>query len=94
MRPNVSRSLTLFIFDGDFEPGSDIDITLIAININIHKLNKIKNDLDELNLPYTFDISLLSEIENSDLRDHIERVGIIFYSKTCSATRVFRNDIC
>jgi predicted nucleotidyltransferase len=66
---------------GNFKPGSDIDLTLISKNIDFHKLNQIKNNLDELNLPYSIDLSLLSDIENQELVDHINRVGIIFYSK-------------
>jgi hypothetical protein len=32
-------------------------------------------------LPYTFDISISSEITQADLLDHIRRVGVVFYEK-------------
>jgi predicted nucleotidyltransferase len=67
---------------GTFKPGSDIDLTLISTHIDFNRLNIIKTSLDELNLPYTFDLSLQEEIENKNLLDHIQRVGIVFYVKS------------
>jgi predicted nucleotidyltransferase len=66
---------------GDFKRGSDIDLTLKGENINLSILNKIDIELDDLLLPYTFDLSIFSHIDNPDLVDHIHRVGKIFYSK-------------
>ncbi len=66
---------------GTFKPGSDIDLTLKGDGLNLKLLNKIGLDLDELLLPYIFDISIYSHITNKDLLDHIERVGLVFYRK-------------
>ena len=33
-------------------------------------------NLDDLNLPWKIDLSLYGQIENKDLLDHIDRVGI------------------
>ena len=66
---------------GTFKPGSDIDLTLKGDDLNLKVLNKIGLDLDELLLPYIFDISIYSHITNKDLLDHIERVGLVFYRK-------------
>ena len=66
---------------GNFRNGSDIDLTLIGCDLDIKTLFKIDNDLDELLLPYKFDLSIFSKIENPDLIDHIKRIGIIFYKK-------------
>lgn len=66
---------------GNYRNGSDIDIALIAKEINLEELNKIENEIDDLLLPYFFDISDLAKISNSDLIDHINRVGQVFYSK-------------
>jgi len=66
---------------GTFKPGSDIDLTLKGDDLNLKVLNKIGLDLDELLLPYIFDISIYSHITNKDLLDHIERVGLVFYKK-------------
>ena len=66
---------------GNYSNGSDIDITLTGNGLTIPLINKIENDLDDLYLPYTFDISILSHIKNKKLIDHIKRVGIEFYVK-------------
>ena len=66
---------------GNFKPGSDIDLTLIGRGLNLTVLNKISLELDDLLLPYTFDLSLYHHIKQPDLIDHIQRVGKLFYSK-------------
>ncbi len=66
---------------GTYENGSDINLVLIGTDIDITTVYKIEDKLDDLLLPYTFDISLLSNIDNKNLLDHIERVGKPFYVK-------------
>lgn len=66
---------------GNYRNGSDIDIALIAKEISLEELNKIENEIDDLLLPYFFDISDFAKISNSDLINHINRVGQVFYSK-------------
>ncbi len=61
---------------GNFKPGSDIDLTLVAPQMNLSELLKIENELDDLLLPYKIDLSLIHHIDNQDLLDHISRVGI------------------
>ena len=65
---------------GNYRPGSDIDLTLKGRGINLEQLNAISNDLDDLLLPYTFDLSIFHHITNRELLGHIERVGKVFYS--------------
>ena len=65
---------------GNYKRGSDIDLTLVGEKLNLSKLAKISNELDELSLPYTFDFSIYDQIKNIELLDHIKRVGKIFYS--------------
>lgn len=64
---------------GNYKPGSDIDITFIGNDLNNRILNKISLRLDDLLLPYTFDLSLHKHIDNIDLIDHIKRIGKTFY---------------
>ena len=64
---------------GTFKEGSDIDLTLIGENINLKLMNKISSELDDLNFPYTFDLSIFSKIDNKDFTDHINRIGVSFY---------------
>ena len=60
---------------GNFKPGSDIDIVLKGEALNLHLLNRISLELDELLLPYIFDVSIYHHINNQDLKEHIRRVG-------------------
>ncbi|RME91799.1 MAG: nucleotidyltransferase domain-containing protein [Candidatus Hydrogenedentota bacterium] len=66
---------------GNFKNGSDIDLTLLGENISRSILGKIIEELDDLLLPYKIDLSIFSQIQDKDVRDHIERVGILFYEK-------------
>ena len=67
---------------GNYRPGSDIDLTLETDGEGeLHLLTAIMNALDDLNLPYSFDVSLFEQITNDNLIDHINRVGITFYKK-------------
>ncbi|MCK9224175.1 MAG: nucleotidyltransferase domain-containing protein [Candidatus Muirbacterium halophilum] len=66
---------------GNYKNGSDIDITIIGENLKVDLLYSIMDDIDELNLIYKFDISIYSNIDNSDLIEHIDRVGKIIFQK-------------
>jgi hypothetical protein len=61
--------------------GSDIDLTIVSSNEDLHLLNQVAMALDDLLLPYTFDLSFYNQIQTKELIDHIKRVGIIFYLK-------------
>jgi predicted nucleotidyltransferase len=65
----------------NFKPSSDIDITVKGENMNLQILNKIEWQLDDLLLPYTFDLSIFRYLNNPDLREHVERVGVVVYQK-------------
>jgi predicted nucleotidyltransferase len=67
---------------GSYKNGSDIDLTLRGSSgLTLHLLYKILNDLDDLLLPYTIDLSILDHIDDPDLIEHIQRVGVTFYDK-------------
>jgi len=66
---------------GNFKNGSDIDLTLKGDNISLTVLNSIVNQIDDLLLPYSFDLSIFNKITNPDLIEHISRVGLVFYVK-------------
>ena len=66
---------------GNFKPASDIDLTLEGASLDLTILNKISWELDDLLLPYTFDLSLYHQLNNPDILDHIQRIGVVFYSK-------------
>lgn len=69
---------------GNYKNGSDIDLTLTGEDLNLTLINKIETEIDELLLPYTFDISIYHQLENPELISHIERVGKIFYKRSKS----------
>ena len=66
---------------GNYRQGSDIDLTLIGENISYSQLSRIETEIDDLLLPYCFDLSIFDDIDNPDLIDHINRVGLIFYER-------------
>lgn len=70
---------------GNFKPGSDIDLTLIGDQLNQKILNHIEDDIDDLMLAYSFDLSILKQVSNQDFIDHVNRVGIVFYDRTTKA---------
>jgi predicted nucleotidyltransferase len=65
---------------GNYKPGSDIDLTLKG-NFDLSILNSISLKLDDLYLPYMFDLSIHHHINDPDMIDHISRVGIELYRK-------------
>jgi len=66
---------------GNYKPGSDIDLTLKGENINYSLLSEISMQIDDLLLPYMFDLSVYHQLNSPDIIEHIDRVGQVFYSK-------------
>lgn len=64
---------------GRYRAGSDIDLTLIGCDLAIDDAMALHSALDDSDLPYKFDISVKSKIQNPALVDHITRVGKVFY---------------
>lgn len=65
---------------GTFRPGSDIDLTFKGKELNLSIMNQLALELDDLLLPYTFDLSIYHQINNPELLDHIQRIGVVFYT--------------
>ncbi len=63
---------------GTYKPGSDIDLTLDAPQLDLSALLKIENEIDDLMLPYKVDLSLLHQIDNPSLIEHIQKFGVEF----------------
>ncbi len=67
---------------GNFKKGSDIDIALYGKKLTSDILNNIKTELNErLPIPYFIDIIDYAEIQNENLKEHIDREGKVFYSR-------------
>lgn len=66
---------------GNYQPGSDIDLVLIAPLLTTKHLLKIENTLDDLLLPYKIDLGLYHHIQDEEILAHIQRVGKVFYDR-------------
>lgn len=67
---------------GNYKKGSDIDLTLYGDELSHKLLMDVLDDLDELLLPYMIDLSVYDALENDKLKEHIDRVGVIFYTRS------------
>ena len=63
---------------GTHAPNSDIDIALWG-DVDALQAEAIADELDELPLPYHYDVKPFNTIKLLSLREHIERVGIPLY---------------
>lgn len=71
---------------GNSQPASDIDLALWG-NISTAIVAAIGGELDELPLPYTFDVQAYDAIKHQPLREHIDRVGQTFYARAGELTK-------
>lgn len=64
---------------GNYKPGSDIDIALNG-QISQQRLANIKGILsDEISTPYIFDVVVYEQLDNEQLKNHINQYGIVIY---------------
>ena len=66
---------------GNYKEGSDIDISLKGNYLTKEIQSNIYTDIENLNTPYLFDISIFNQLHSPELLEHIKRVGQIFYKK-------------
>jgi len=71
---------------GNHRPGSDIDLTLFGQGLSLATVGHIAAKLDESLIPYQVDLSVFDHIEQPGLREHIERVGRVFYQAVKQST--------
>jgi predicted nucleotidyltransferase len=60
---------------GTAQPASDVDLALEGVSDPL-QAEAIANELEELPLPYRFDVKALAAIRHRPLLEHIERVGV------------------
>lgn len=63
---------------GGFRTGSDIDLAFVG-DLSHQELMTIDLMIDDLLTPYSYDLSIMSEINNDELLEHIKRVGLVIY---------------
>lgn len=66
---------------GNYRQGSDIDLTIKGGVMPFTEFAQLQDQIDDLMLPYTVDLSQYREIDNAELIAHIDRVGIEIYAR-------------
>ncbi len=65
---------------GTQREGSDIDLAIMN-DVDYNLLSDIKGELEEAPIPYLVDLLMYSELSSESLKDHINRVGKVFYKR-------------
>lgn len=71
---------------GHFEDCSDVDLALWG-DIDLRLIGRVVRELDELPLPYTFDVKAYEAIKHTPLKHHIDEFGKILYGSEASQIR-------
>lgn len=71
---------------GNFHKESDIDLAITGLENDL-QAEAVAEELDELPLPYTFDVKALEQVQHQPLREHIERADITLYRQEMEAVR-------
>ncbi len=61
---------------GNFKEGSDIDLAIKGMGLNMDILRKLEIKIDNLMLPYEVDLIIYDQIKEPALKEHINRVGM------------------
>ena len=66
---------------GTHKTASDIDLAIKG-NVDINTLSKLKYTLEEdTNLPYFFDVVIYENLDNLELKTHIDEFGKIIWTR-------------
>ncbi len=74
---------------GNYKNGSDVDIALKGKQLSfmiVARINSILNE--ETSMPYRFDVLNYETITNNELKEHIDRVGLVIYNKNNTSVPV------
>jgi len=66
---------------GTFNERSDIDLVAYGKAINRFVIADILMELDDLDIPYKVDLQNYHDLRNSELIEHINRVGMVIYDR-------------
>jgi len=68
--------------EGNYDNGSDVEIALKGAELDFGTINQISYWLNEETImPYNFDVLNYGSIKEPALKEHIDSMGIEFYSK-------------
>lgn len=66
---------------GTHAPGADVDLAVKGAHITCDTITRLRSALEDLPMPYFFDVVDYSAAANPALIDHIDRVGKVLYEK-------------
>ncbi len=69
-----------------YEKGSDIDFAFFSLSEE-DLTGQLLMELDELPTPYLFNVTNYYKLKHQELKEHIDRVGIVFYETASSSCR-------
>ena len=65
---------------GNYRPGSDIDFAVFGDCEDI--IGELLSGLDALPTPYMYDVTDYKTLTHQGLKEHIDKVGKVFYKKS------------
>ena len=66
---------------GNYHAGSDVDLAVMNKGVSADRLSKMKWEFEESSLPYIVDLVDYNRLEKQEFIDHINRVGVPFYTR-------------
>ncbi len=66
---------------GNFNERSDIDLVAFGDNLDRFVMSEILMDFDDSDISFRIEIQDYKQIQNSKLKEHIDRVGVVLYLK-------------
>ena len=67
---------------GIHKPFSDVDIVLVGEALSLTDLLHLKNEIDDLLLPYEFDFCIYKDLKDEEFKSHIDRRGVEVYDSS------------
>jgi predicted nucleotidyltransferase len=74
---------TVYLFGsrakGNYHEGSDIDLAIMNNGLLPKTIRSLLAECEESSLPVAVDIIAFESLSNDELKEHIQRVGVLFY---------------
>jgi len=69
---------------GTHRLGSDVDLAIMQPPVGDETVRRLKADFAESSLPYQIDVIAFPDLSHTELKAHIQRVGVVFYERWAS----------
>ncbi len=80
--PEIEKVIIFGSRAGDsYKPSSDIDLAVAGKNVTSQVINRISVELDDLPLPFMFDILDINSLSNLALKNKITSKGKVFFER-------------